>query len=143
MNDWYRPLRNIPRPLTKENLSVAQNNILKKGKHSEHRNKAKGALSGMVKQGLGTRAFIERDFDKLAEWATTHDRRIIINEFGVYKPFAPRADRIRWLSFVRTQSEEHGMGWCMWEYAHEFGFAEGEPEERVLDAGVLEALGLQ
>jgi len=142
MKDWYRPLRNVPWPLTKENLRAAQDGILETGKHSEHRKKAMGALSGMVKQGLGTRVHIERDFDRLAAWSKTHDRRIIVNEFGVYKPFAPRDDRMKWLAFVRAQCEKKSIGWCMWEYAHEFGFAEGEPDERTLDTDVVTALGL-
>jgi hypothetical protein len=40
---------------------------------------------------------------------------VICDEFGCITN-APRADRLQWLSDVRTALEKYGIGWSLWCY---------------------------
>lgn len=42
-------------------------------------------------------------------------------EFGVIRPNTPIADRTRWIADVRELLEEHGGGWCFFEYRYPAG----------------------
>jgi endoglucanase len=77
-----------------------------------------------------------------AAWARERDLPLTCNEFGVYKEFAPRAGRLRWLEDVTSVFEEFGIGWTAWDYAGDFAVAVGERGHREPDPDVLAALGL-
>lgn len=143
MKDWYRPLRQVPWPVDASSLPQAFSNLDRTGKNAPIASKTEKVLQDMAHQGLGTVENIAKNFDKLAEWSQRHERRLIINEFGVYKPHAPPAGRLAWLEQVRQAAEARGFGWSLWEYAEAFGFAEGEPGERQFDPAALQALGLK
>jgi len=74
-------------------------------------------------------------------WGSKHGVALTCNEFGVYRK-APAADRNRCLGDLRKSFEKHRIGWCMWEYAGEFGVVTGEPGHRVPDPDTVKALGL-
>ena len=76
-------------------------------------------------------------------WAAAHGVPLTCNEFCVYKVFAPRAARLRWLADVTSVFVEQGIGWTVWDYAGNFGVATGEGGHRQPDVEVLAALGLE
>jgi endoglucanase len=145
MKPMYQPLRNVPWPLTEANLQQAIDNIHRTGwkdKLADADKKAEAFLRNGVKEGFGTAAKMDETMGAVVEWAKQHDVRIVVNEFGVFKPYVKQEDRVRYLKDVTRAMERHGFGWTMWEYAHEFGFAEGAPGKRTYEADTLEALGL-
>jgi endoglucanase len=77
-----------------------------------------------------------------AEWGRTHGFAISCNEFGVYKDFAPRPSRLRWVRDVVRSLEKHGIVWTMWDYAGSFEVVRTEGQRRVPDLELLRALGL-
>jgi endoglucanase len=67
------------------------------------------------------RGVINNDIAPALEWAQHNHARLIVTEFGVYRPFAPPASRAAWLHDVRTTLEKSGAGWTVWEYNGGFG----------------------
>ena len=95
MKSWYHALRRVPWPLTKDNLEQAIANVAKTGSNKGKAPHSAKALRDCVKQGLGTRERVDTNFSKIAAWATKHNRRMYIGEFGVMLKYAPSADRCR------------------------------------------------
>ncbi len=143
MKRWYHPLRQVPWPLDEKNLPDAIRAIASSGDVGRYAPEARKALQYMVKQGLGTEQLLAEKFRLLREWANKHNIHVIIDEFGVYKKYAPVEARQRWLRAVRIHAEEAGFGWSVWDYVHDFGLAEGLPGNRRFDPNILDALGLQ
>jgi endoglucanase len=83
---------------------------------------------------------IERGIARAAAWSERHRRAVIINEFGVLGWKAAPADRIRWLTAVRTAAERHCIGWTHWDYADGFGFVRRLNDREIPDEAVVEAL---
>lgn len=86
--------------------------------------------------------WIKRAYD----WAQANKVRIIANEFGSYKPFAPRQSRLNWIHDVRVTFEKYGIGWAMWECDEGFGWIEysgGNRNSPAADEELLAALGLK
>lgn len=82
----------------------------------------------------------------MAAWAYSKRIRIIINEFGVYKPFAPAAARVAYINDLRLALEKYHISWSMWEFDDGFGFVEYQGNNRnnpIIDRNVLNALGLK
>lgn len=79
------------------------------------------------------------------EWSQQNHVRIIVNEFGSYKPNAPVQSRLNWLHDIRVTFEKYGIGWAMWEADEGFGWITyaGGRNNPVADNEVLHALGLQ
>ena len=77
-----------------------------------------------------------------AEWARSRGVALTCNEFGVYRVHAPRATRLAWLRDVTNVLARNQIGWCMWDYAGDFGVVEVKDGKRVPDRDLLEALGL-
>ena len=89
-------------------------------------------------------ARVEHEIGLAAEWARRRGVPLTCNEFGVYRAYAPAADRLRWLADVRAALERHGIGWAMWDYAGGFGVAVREKGGRAeLDPETAAALGLK
>ena len=79
-----------------------------------------------------------------AQWAARNQVRVLMGEFGVIHALDP-ASRLAWMSEVRRDAEQLGLGWALWGYDDVMGFNLPRlPGERpALDPGVLRALGLQ
>jgi aryl-phospho-beta-D-glucosidase BglC (GH1 family) len=75
-----------------------------------------------------------------------HGAAIICNEFGSYKPFAPRESRLMLINDVRSILEAEHIGWAMWEMDEGFGFLDYPTDHRdsfTVDDAIIEALGLK
>jgi len=77
-----------------------------------------------------------------AEWAKAGHIPLTCNEFGVYRNYSNPADRMRWLTAVRTAFEQNGIGWTMWDYQGGFGVVTKKEGTTTQDDAVLRALGL-
>lgn len=80
---------------------------------------------------------IGEQFAALGRWSAAHKVPVIINEFGVLKWKASRADRLAWLRAARTGAEAHGFGWAHWDYMTSFGLLADDGE---IDEGVVQSL---
>jgi aryl-phospho-beta-D-glucosidase BglC (GH1 family) len=89
---------------------------------------------------------IRKELARAADWGRAEGVPLWCGEFGTYKKVAPPADRLRWISDVRSALEGLGIGWSMWEYDQSFGFLSYKDPARFkgksVDAGCLTALGL-
>lgn len=80
------------------------------------------------------------------DWAKSRNVKLISNEFGSYKDYAPRQSRLNFLHDVRTVFEKYKIGWAMWECDEGFGwitYPGGNRNNPVTDIEVLQALGLK
>jgi endoglucanase len=80
------------------------------------------------------------------DWGQSHNVKVIVNEFGSYKPYAPRQSRLNFLHDVRTVFEKYKIDWAMWECDEDFGlltYPNGNRSNPVPDADVLQSLGLK
>ena len=57
---------------------------------------------------------VENDFNKAVEWADKNNRPLFLGEFGVSSN-ADEASTVKWLHFVVSQAESHGISWSMWD----------------------------
>jgi endoglucanase len=80
---------------------------------------------------------IAAQFAELGRWSAANAAPVIVNEFGVLKWKAARADRLAWLSAVRAAAEGQGFGWAHWDYSTAFGLLDDAGR---IDQGVLLAL---
>jgi endoglucanase len=80
---------------------------------------------------------VDAQFAELGQWSALHGVPVIINEFGVLKWKARRADRLIWLRNVRTAAEAQGFGWAHWDYMTSFGLLDDNGE---IDEGLMRAL---
>lgn len=88
---------------------------------------------------------IDARITKAADWAKKHNAVLWCGEFGVINK-APADSRANWLRDVRTGLDQHGIGWCMWDWAGNFGItttAKPESGQRTLDQSILHVLGLE
>ena len=80
------------------------------------------------------------------DWGKIHKVRVIANEFGSYRPYAPRQSRLNFIHDVRTVFEKYEIGWAMWECDEDFGwinYSSGNRNNPVADDQVLQSLGLK
>jgi endoglucanase len=93
-------------------------------------------------------ALAERFGDAL-DWARSHNippERLFMGEFGAIlmsedgRMGAADADRLRYLTDVRTDAEQNGIIWSIWEYSNPFGMTvivpsgPAEPDRELLGA---------
>jgi endoglucanase len=77
-------------------------------------------LSGVRWEGTDEeRRQIEHDFVGVQRWATTHDRPILLGEFGAYDK-APMESRARYTAFVARTAESLGWSWAYWQFDSDF-----------------------
>lgn len=88
-------------------------------------------------------ARIDSEIDQAAQWARHYNVPLICNEFGVYREYAPPADRAAWIHDVRTALEKNGLGWAMWDYQESFGVVTKANGRTSPDAAIVHALGLK
>lgn len=65
------------------------------------------------------KAAVLADFQKAKDWSVTHNRPILLGEFGAYD----RADmdsRVRYTSFVARTAESFGFSWTVWQFDSDF-----------------------
>lgn len=77
-------------------------------------------------------------------WAKQRNVVLWCGEFGVIAG-APGESRQRWTADVRTSLERAGIGWCVWDWAGNFGLTPTRRPEtgpRILDHAMIAALGL-
>jgi len=142
MRDWYKPLRNVPWPCDNTNLQQAIDSLDRSGQNKEAAAHAEAVLRNMVAKGFGTTQKVDQSFNEVTEWAKKYDVDIVINEFGVRRPFVKDEDCERWLAYVRKTAEARGFGWAMWEYNREFKLVDGLPGHRTFDPTPARGLGL-
>lgn len=80
---------------------------------------------------------ISAQFAELGRWSAEHSAPVVVNEFGVLKWKAGRADRLAWLAATRGAIEAQGFGWAHWDYDTAFGLLD---EAGDIDQGVILAL---
>jgi hypothetical protein len=85
---------------------------------------------------------IRQRLERVADWAKRNNSAVICAEFGVFRDYAPPADRARWIEDTRLVLEDLDIGWAMWEYDQGFGLVERSGTAVKLDAAVAKALGL-
>jgi endoglucanase len=124
-------LRGVPYPLAKDDPKV------------------QALLAGLSPEAAARlRAAIEENWDDAriaaslapaAAWALSHNKPIIVDEFGVLGRYASLADRARWLGAVRTEAERFCFGWTHWEFDEAFGLldAAGQTVEPALAKALL------
>jgi endoglucanase len=79
------------------------------------------------------------------DWGKARNVKVIVNEFGSYKTYAPRQSRLNLIGDMRKTFDKYGIGWAMWDCDEGFGWIDYTGANRnspVADAGVLQALGL-
>jgi len=97
---------------------------------------AESALRDMAARTWNAAA-IDAQLGTVAAWSEAHDAPVVVNEFGVLRWKARRADRLAWLAAVRASAERCSFGWAHWDYSTGFGLLN---EDGALDSGVLQAL---
>jgi endoglucanase len=102
--------------------------------------KSDAALADELRR-MATRAWnagsISAQFAELGRWSAEHSAPVVVNEFGVLKWKAKRADRLAWLAATRAAIEAQGFGWAHWDYDTAFGLIDDAGE---IDQGVILAL---
>lgn len=83
----------------------------------------------------GERAAITADFAKVA----AHQAPVFLGEFGTYR-MIDTPSRLAWINAVRTASEAHDIGWCLWSFASNFGLVTEDKSAWL--PGILDAAGL-
>jgi len=102
-------------------------------------------LADQLKSGWGTEVNIAKRFDPIEEWSMTHDRRVVVGEFGLYTEYAPRQSRLRYVKAVTDAMNQRGWSWSKWAYCHGYHVLEEpyvEPAQRELDMELIRAMGL-
>ena len=128
-----RPLRGVPYPSTPDNVQplLGQEPTLAGQLWLEQYGLARWDAERVDR----TIAFAE-------QWSKLHRVPVYCGEFGVHRPYAPAADRARWLRDMRVALEKHGIGWAMWDYQDNFGAVTKRDGKTIPDRTVIEALGL-
>lgn len=144
MKDWYRPLREVPWPLTDERQVEQAIAALAEDKAVD---KAADVLKDQLKSGRADVAAMRRHLQQVVDWGNKHRRFMYLGEWGVYTKYAPRESRLRYLAAFTSTTNELGLGWAKWDYCGA-GFSvvenpDADSEQRKLDAAVIKALGLQ
>lgn len=79
------------------------------------------------------------------DWGKSRHVKVIVNEFGSYKAYAPRQSRLNLIGDMRKTFDKYNIGWAMWDCDEGFGWIDytgGNRNNPVADAGVLQVLGL-
>jgi hypothetical protein len=87
-------------------------------------------------------ARIDWDMHLAAAWARRWNVRVVVNEFGDFKPFAPPESRARWLRDVRVALDREHLAWAVWDYAAGFDLTILDRDTRAIDPQVSAALAL-
>lgn len=127
------PLRSVPYPSSPEGVAPLAAELTDAG--------AKQMLTqyGYQRWDAG---IIQQRLARAADWAKRNNTAVICAEFGVFRDYAPPADRARWIADTRQALESLGIGWAMWEYDQGFGLVQRSGSDVIVDEAVAKALGL-
>jgi endoglucanase len=64
-------------------------------------------------------AEVTRDFDNIAAWSQSHQRPILIGEFGAYEK-GDMTSRAAWTGTVARAAEGRGFAWSYWQFESSF-----------------------
>jgi endoglucanase len=85
---------------------------------------------------------IEWDMQLAAAWARSYGVRLLVNEFGAYKPYSPPDSRARWVRDIRVAMDQQQLGWAMWDYFAGFDLVvQSGSGQRSIDPNLVAALG--
>lgn len=132
--EMWRHYRGVPYPVDAERIAAALAMI--------DNPRAQEEIRFYGQSGWGATRIGQR-LDQAAAWGAQHNVPLICNEFGVYRLITTPADRLAWLTDVRTALEARRIGWAMWDYAGGFSLTRDGTNDRSLDEATLQALGLQ
>lgn len=76
-------------------------------------------ISGVHWGVAADRARLARDFDRVADWSRTHDRPILLGEFGAYDT-GDMPSRVAYTDAVARAAEARGFAWCYWQFDSNF-----------------------
>lgn len=128
-----RPERAIPYPSTPENIAP---------KLDEEPNLSGQFFLDNYGEDRWDAQRVEKTIEFAARWSQMHHVPVYCGEFGVFRSFAPPADRAHWIHDMRVAFEKNHIGWAMWDYQGGFGAVTKKNGTATPDAQVLEALGL-
>jgi endoglucanase len=108
-------------------------------------------VDGYFARGWGEAQMRDR-VEQAVDWANLHSiptSRLFMGEFGAMlmsddgRTGAFNADRLRYLSALRSIAEEHDIPWSVWEFSNPYGMSVIFPKGPAIpDRKMLEALGL-
>lgn len=79
------------------------------------------SITGLEWGSPADRTRVEQDFAKVAAWAHSNGRPILLGEFGAYdKSGTPMAHRAAYTAAVARAAERHGFGWAYWQFDSDF-----------------------
>jgi endoglucanase len=133
-SESLKTLRNVPYPSTPENVAPLVAGLTV--------DEARKDLTWYGQQRW-TAATMEQEISAAVTWAKERHVPLWCGEFGVFRIFAPPADRDRWVSDMRKTLEKDGIGWSMWDYQASFGMVTKKDGKTVVDQGIVDALGLK
>lgn len=76
-------------------------------------------MSGVHWGAAAERERLSRDFDRVADWSRTHDRPILLGEFGAYDT-GDMPSRVAYTDAVARAAEARGFAWCYWQFNSNF-----------------------
>ena len=68
---------------------------------------------------LTERAGVAQDFDSIAAWSRSHQRPVLIGEFGAYEK-GDMVSRTAWTDAVARAAEARGFAWSYWQFESSF-----------------------
>lgn len=128
-----RPERAIPYPSTPENIAP---------KLDEEPNLSGQFFLDNYGEDRWDAQRVENTIEFAARWSQMHHVPVYCGEFGVFRSFAPPADRAHWIHDMRVALEKNHIGWAMWDYQGGFGVVTKKNGTPTPDEQVLDALGL-
>jgi hypothetical protein len=126
-------LRGVPYPSSPENIAPLL------GAQTDEQVRKDLAWYGEQRWDI---AMMEKQIGAAVEWAKERHVPLYCGEFGVFRLYAPPADRARWIGDMRQTLETDGVGWAMWDYKGWFGMVTEKDGVPVVDEGVANALGV-
>jgi endoglucanase len=132
----FTPIKALPFPFAAGDTQVA---AIRAALAAEGRSGSLTELDAAT-QKPWTEDLIDADFRALSAWSRAKGWPVIVNEFGVFREFAPHGGRIRWLSSVRRAAESNGFGWCHWDFDKGFGLTGSRTDLASVDTDVVAAL---
>ena len=87
-----------------------------------------------------TEEAIASEFVRLRRWSETHDRQVMMNEFGVLNFCVDAESRRVWVRAVRQAAEANQVGWAYWELDQGFGIIQSRRSIEGFDNAMIAAL---
>lgn len=130
---WLKPLRGVPYPSSPEAVAPLLSALTDDAARSQ--------LRGYGQQRWGV-ATMQQRIGLAVAWAKQRNVPLWCGEFGVYRAFAPAADRAHWIADMRRTLEADGIGWSMWDYQGSFALVTKTDGRPAADPAIVQALGL-